>query len=130
MIRAQYIKELKLELSVLQMICELNLVTKDDNLHLIVPLLVRVIQRQNSEQDIELELKVKVVQTLRSLVDCKGFREYIGTIVHTTLKFIEVQLAAMTGPKEADVLFGHAMQLLVYMAKNLKIDFAPFVPLI
>jgi hypothetical protein len=43
--RQQYIKELKLELSVLQMICELNLVTKDDNLHLIVPLLTRVIQR-------------------------------------------------------------------------------------
>lgn len=67
--------------------------TKDDNLHLIVPLLVRVISRQNfNDQEQELALKVKIMETISSLVACKGFREYIATIVHTMINVIEVYL--------------------------------------
>ena len=62
-------------------------------------------------------------------MDCKGFREYIATIVHTMLNFMEVQFATWS-PKDCDTLFAAVLGLLTYMARQLKIDFAPFIPLV
>ena len=42
--------DFKISKEALQMIQELKKVTKDDNLHLIIPLLVRVISRSNNNE--------------------------------------------------------------------------------
>lgn len=51
----------------LQMIQQLKLISKDDNLHLIVPLLLRVISRttyNETKLNAELNFKVEIVRTL------------------------------------------------------------------
>ena len=75
------------------MIQQLMLISKDDNLHLIVPLLLRVISRTSYNEtrlNAELNFKVEIVRTLHSLILCKSFREYTATIVHSMLNMIEV----------------------------------------
>ena len=71
------------------MVCELKRVTKDDNLHLIIPLLVRVISRSNFEQKDEIELKIDIVRSIKSLIKCNSFREYIATIVHSMINVVD-----------------------------------------
>ena len=71
------------------MIQELKRVTKDDNLHLIIPLLVRVISRSNyNDATNELEFQLKIIETIGSLIPCKSFREYMATIVHTMINLM------------------------------------------
>ena len=73
------------------MIRQMKIITKDDNLHLIIPLLIRVIARSNySDQKADVYFKVEIVETISSLVMCKTFREFTATIVHTMLNVIEV----------------------------------------
>lgn len=73
------------------MIQELNSITKDDNLHLIIPLLVRLLVRQNyNEPSFDIDFKVKILQTIQSFLVCKSFREYIATIIHAVVNLIEV----------------------------------------
>jgi hypothetical protein len=101
-------------------------VTKDDNLHLIIPLLVRVISRSNNnEQKDEIDFKIEIIKTVGSLVHCKSFREYIATIVHTMINVIEVYQSKETGE-----LYKTIIDLFVTIARYLNIDFAPFIPLI
>lgn len=108
------------------MIQELKQVTKDDNLHLIIPLLVRVISRSNAnEQRDEVDFKIQIVRTIQSLVCCKSFREYIATIIHTMINVIEVYLIKETGE-----LYRSIIELFCEIARRLKIDFAPFIPLV
>jgi len=108
------------------MIQELKRVTKDDNLHLIIPLLMRVISRSNNnEQREEIDFKVEIVRTIKSLVECKSFREYIATIVHTMITVVEVYQSRETGE-----LYRTIVILFCEIAGKLNIDFAPFIPLI
>lgn len=73
------------------MINELNDLTKDDNLHLIIPLMVRVIARSNfNAPSVEITFKVEICNTFKKLIKCKGFREYIANIVHTLINVLEV----------------------------------------
>ena len=75
----------------LQMIKELKRVTQDDNLHLILPMLIRVFTSSNyNEPKYETELKIDIVKTVNSLILCKSYREYIATIVHSMLNVLEV----------------------------------------
>lgn len=77
--------------SSLQMIQQLKQISKDDNLHLIIPLLIRVITRQNySDQREEIDFKIGIVRTMNSLIFCKSYREYIATIVHSMINVVEV----------------------------------------
>ena len=100
--------------------------TLDDNLHLIIPLLVRVISRSNNnEQKEEIEFKIEIVKTISRLVYCKSFREYIATIVHTMINVIEVYQSKETGELQKNIV-----DLFCGIAKVLNIDFAPFIPLI
>lgn len=69
------------------------------------------------------------METISSLVACKGFREYIATIVHTMINVIEVYLNHYS-QKDSDVLVSAVFGLLKHMGKHLKLDFAPFIPLI
>lgn len=63
------LEDLKICKEALQIIQKLKRVTQDDNLHLIIPLLVRVISRSNNnEQREEIEYKIEIVHTLHSLV--------------------------------------------------------------
>ena len=115
--------------SSLQMIQQLKQITKDDNLHLIIPLLIRVISRQNyGEQGAEIDFKIEVVRTVNSLVCCKSFREYIATIVHSMINVVEVYQTYNI--KEADHLYKSIVDLFCHMARRLNIDFAPFIPMI
>jgi hypothetical protein len=108
------------------MIQELKRVSQDDNLHLIIPLLVRVISRSNyNEQKEEVDFKVEVVRTISSLIYCKSFKEYIATIVHTMINVAEVYQT-----KETGALYDQIISLFVQMAKYLRIDFSPFIRLI
>jgi FKBP12-rapamycin complex-associated protein len=120
------LEDFKICKEALQMIQELKRVTKDDNLHLIVPLLVRVISRSNNnEQKDEVDFKIEIVRTIKSLVGCKSFREYIATIVHTMINVIEVYLVKETGE-----LYRGIVELFCEISRRLKIDFAPFIPLV
>ena len=112
----------------LRMIQELKKVTKDDNLHLIIPLLLRVVCRgmsNHNDPKEEIGFKIEIVRTITSLVECPNFREYIATIVHNMITVTEV--FAM---KEAAELYSNVVKLFCAMAKRLNIDFAPFIPLV
>ena len=120
------LEDVKICKEALQMVQELKRVTQDDNLHLIIPLLMRVISRSNNnEQKDEVDFKVEIVRTIQRLVECKSFREYIATIVHTMINVIEVYLT-----KEAGDLYRAIVRLFCVIAKRLKVDFAPFIPLV
>jgi hypothetical protein len=117
--------------SSLQMIQQLKQISKDDNLNLIIPLLIRVLSRQNyGEQRDEIEFKIEVVRTINSLVICKSFREYIATIVHSMINVVEVYQSQTYATKDSDVLYKTIVDLFCNMARFLNIDFAPFIPLI
>ena len=108
------------------MIQELKRVTKDDNLHLIIPLMVRVISRSNNnESKDEIDFKIEIVRTINSLVHCKSFREYIATIVHTMINVMDVYQSRETGDLHQEII-----NLFCKISRVLNIDFAPFIPLI
>ena len=115
--------------SSLQMIQQLKQISKDDNLHLIIPLLIRVITRQNySDLREEIDFKIDIVRTMNSLIFCKSYREYIATIVHSMINVVEVY-QTYNFP-EAEHLHKSIVELFCNMARYLNIDFAPFIPLI
>ena len=104
-------------------------ISKDDNLHLIIPLLIRVITRQNySDQREEIDFKIGIVRTMNSLILCKSYREYIATIVHSMINVVEVYQTY--NYPEAEHLYRSIIELFCNMARCLNIDFAPFIPLI
>lgn len=114
----------------LQMIQELKRVTKDDNLHLIIPLLVRVISRSNyNDPSNETVFQLKIIETIKSLICCKSFREYMATIVHTMINLMQLYDTHFS-PKDSEHLFHAVIDLFCAMSYSLKIDFAPFIKLI
>jgi hypothetical protein len=122
--------DLKICKEALQMIQELKRVTKDDNLHLIIPLLVRVVSRSNyNDAGNEMEFYLKIIETIMSLIPCKSFREYMATIVHTMINLMQLYDTHYSS-KDSDVLFRAVIDLFCAMSTSLKIDFAPFVKLI
>jgi hypothetical protein len=87
---------------------------------------MRVISRSDSsEQRDEIDFKVEIVKTIKSVVECKSFREYIATIVHTMITVVEVYQSRETGE-----LYRTIVHLFCEIARKLSIDFAPFIPLI
>jgi len=122
--------DLKICKEALQMIQELKRVTKDDNLHLIIPLLVRVISRANyNDPGDETDFQLKIIETIKSLIGCKSFREYMATIVHTMINVMQLYNTHFA-PKDSDQLFHIVTDLFCAMSSSLKIDFAPFIELI
>ena len=118
-------------MEVLKMINELNVLTKDDNLHLFIPRLVRVLARSNfNDHNQEINFKIRICETFGSLIKCKGYREYIANIVHTLINVLEVYSQYNDKTLNFDKLYNPVMELINKMARNLKIDFAPFIPMI
>ena len=96
----------------LGMIQELKKSSQDDNLHLIIPLLVRVISRSNyNEQKVEINFKIDIVKTIEHLIKRKSFKEYVATIVHTMINVAEVYQS-----KETIELYNEIIRLFIQMA--------------
>lgn len=89
--QTELIQYVDIYIASLRMIQQVKTITKDDNLHLIIPLLIRVISKSNyTDQRTEIKFKIEIVKTITSLIHCKTFREYMATIVHSMLNVVEV----------------------------------------